>query len=390
MNKLFITAGDDLFLTAKYLQKNFELVALYPALSKALKEIDVPCMNVNDFITPEMQQDATEDGLGILHKVLDAMSELKAPVSEKALTNLKRIIPSFVSANVQNLALLVHVLDTVQPVGALVHNDVEAVTRTVALWCKSHNKPCLHVPHAVYLDYERGPAGTDIHDMVTASHLAAAGTYQADWYVERGMKPENVALTGIPRFDRLTKLPFDKQRACQLMQVSDKKPVIAYFSSWRQDTNLLGCNDGIEESYVAFLEAAKQLEGCEFIIKTHPRGNNKDWHVEMANKAGLRCVVVSDYLDVVLQAMTVGVSYGPSNVILEGSILGKPFVSIGGFENAPEIVSVSAEQEAIRDGITKAMSRKAGGLFNFIQRYAGQPDGQATKRVAEFVNGIFI
>jgi hypothetical protein len=193
-------------------------------------------------------------------------------------------------------------------------------------------------------------------------------------------------ITGLPQFDRLQKPVVDHARACQLFHLSPTKPVIVYMSSWRQDTNLLGCHDGIEESYLAFLNAAKVLPDLQYIVKCHPRGNNVAWHVQEAEKLGVKCAITDQHLDVVLNASDVMFSYGPSNVVLEQATLGNSHLAVVGdamaFGFDPVVVKCSADSMQIADVIRVCLQQPVPDYQAFVQRYLGVLDGQAYKRIA--------
>ncbi len=390
MSKILVGASDDIFLVAKglyQLDKTTEFFSIYPQTGKALNDIDVPCKNIDDLVTEQIRQSANSAGAFLLSKVIPEIPKATLSLDEPTAKAFAENIPGFIFVNLPGLSLLVHVLGHIKPDCAILHNDVEPVTRVAALWCKYNNVPCLHVPHAVYIDFERGDVGTDIHDVVTASHLAAAGPYQAQWYASRGMKPDNIYMTGIPRFDRLVAPVIDRGRACQILGLDEKKAIVVYFSSWRQDTNLLGCNDGVEESYLNFLKAAKSIPDVQYIIKAHPRGINTQWHLEKAKESGMPCVVTDKYLDIVLVAMNFGLAFGPSNVLFEAAIMNKPIGSVGGFKDEPEVIKTDAAPEHIAQAILQGLTAKIP-LTNFVQKYAGAADGLSTRRVIEVLRTI--
>ena len=387
--KIAITGSEDILLAAKHLT-DFEFVAVTGDVAKSLGDMDIPNKFLGSFISENMQAQSMSDAamlsLGILQQVPEAKKRLHPRVQEK----FTQVMPGFLMNNLPQLALLVGALDVANVDGAILHNDVEPLTRTIALWCKARGKPCYHIPHAIYLDHGgRGAPGSDIHDMVTASHLAAGGMFQRNWYVERGFPVDHIGITGVPRFDRITKLPQNRERAGVLLKLNTKKPTVVYFSSWSQQTNLLGCNDEMEESYLAFLDAVKGTEDVEVIVKCHPRGQNIDWHIKKAQEKDVRAIVTAKYLDVIMQVMTVGISYGPSNVILESSMLNHRLASVGGFVADPEIMTMEPTAQSIRQGIMTLMANPIPNYTNFWLKYLGIPDGQAAIRVASYAREVF-
>ncbi len=372
----------------KLLRDKYEFIALYPPVAKHLQNLDIPCQLMGEK-TDEVKVVAVNYSAYAMANLLAKAQGVSSDLGGKRAVMFLNSLPSLLYDNLLNISMVINLLDNLNIDGAILHNDVEVITRAVALWCKEHGKPCLHIPHAIYLDMDRGAPGTDVHDLVTASHMVVGGPYQREWYEARGFKSENIRETGVPRFDRLSYNVLNKEHTCKLLGVNPGKPIVAYFSSWRQDTNLLGCHDGVEESYINFLTAAKSMSGIEYIIKTHPNGRNRDWHAKKADEMGVRCVVVEQYLDVVLQAMTCGISYGPSNVVLEAAILNKPTISINGFKSDPEIITIEPDVESIKKAMISSIVGVPPSMQRFLAKYVGIPDGKATARVAKYVEDVF-
>jgi hypothetical protein len=274
-------------------------------------------------------------------------------------------------------------LNAMRPDLCIIHNDVEPMLRATAQWAKYNGVPCLHVPHAVYVDdFDRGPIGSDIHDIVTASHIVVAGSYQDTWYRLRGGATR---VTGLPQFDKWATMQSNQSKARQMLGLDPNKPVVVFASSWRQDTNLLGCHDGLEEAYTAILNAARALQNINFVIKLHPRtqgATGLDWHVNEAKKANVNVLITPLYLEQVLQAADMLVAYGPSNIVIEAAHLPNlRLVSIGGFGNDNEVLTVDSEH--ITDAIALGMSVAPVSSQQFVYKYAGVPDGLASQRIVQ-------
>jgi hypothetical protein len=289
-----------------------------------------------------------------------------------------------------DLAMAIQSVELAKPDLLVLHNDVEPLHRLLALWAKAHSVPVLHVPHAIYLETEeRGPAGSDVHDLVTATHLAAAGPFQAQWYRERS--PDlAIYVTGLPQFDRFAKpRTIDRARAAKLLHLDPAIPTMVYMSSWRQDTNLLGCHSGVEDTYTAFLKAYQQLPDMQLIVKCHPRGNNVEWHAKTAESLGIACAVTAEHLDPVLTVADLVFSYGPSNVVLEAATMRKLKLLVSsGFPSDPEIIVAGEEVETILAGITKAFLSPLPDYTRLLDKYLGPWDGQAYQRIANLIEII--
>jgi hypothetical protein len=387
--KIVVTGGDDIFAYAKLLKNDFDFISLMPDVGKALEDLDIPNRTFNSFINEQVQAKASGDVARILVEVMAQVPQVVGKLNPNVAETFKAVIPGFILNQSQSIALLINTLDIVNPDGAIVHNDVEPVNRALAFWCKAHGKSCLHVPHAVYFNYERGAVGTDIHDVVTATHLAAAGPFQREWYEKRGFDPQHIVNTGIPRFDKIMSIPRNRERACSVLKLNYRKPTIVYFSSWGQQTNLHGVNNNIEMAYGTFLDAVKGNEDIEVVVKCHPRGRNVPWHTQEAQKRGVRCVVTDQYLEMIAQTMTAGICYGPSNIILSSSLFNVPLAVTGGFNEDNEILKIHPDVDSIRKGITLMLSSSVPNYTNFWLKYMGVPDGLAAQRVAKYARIIF-
>src|SRR3990167_1089526 len=94
----------------------------------------------------------------------------------------------------------------------------------LGVWGHTHKMARLHNPPAIYMDVGRGAPGSDVHDLVTATHLAASGPYQRAWYEQRGFAVENIRETGLPQFDDVKVFP--REYACAALKLDVNKPVI--------------------------------------------------------------------------------------------------------------------------------------------------------------------
>jgi len=388
---MILTSFEPHFIPLLRKLKDLELVTLHPQFTKMLTDGDVSAKSIGDFMDGDVQSKAAEDAVRLLTAV--AATKFSANgLSPASSTLVGTKLPVYFYPRLMDAAMMVHVLDKAKPKLVLVHNDVEPMPRLVALWAKARGVPCLHVPHAIYLEHdERTPVGTDIHDLITASDIAVAGPFQQEWYAERGADLAHMRQTGLPQFDRLAVSRGERMMACRLFKLSPVRPVVVYTSSWRQDTNLLGCADAVEESYAAFLAAAKTMPDLQYIVKTHPRGRNTDEHAKKAQEAGVQAAVTEQHLDIALNAADMLVNVGTSNVVLEAATIKRlPLVCVGGgaFPNDPEVVKVKAEPVAIAQAIQNGLRNPPPELDKLIGKYLGQIDGQASERVAEWAREL--
>jgi hypothetical protein len=369
-----------------------ELISLHPMFTKQLVDADIPAKSLGDYATDETREACFTAAVEIMSEANAFLKRReKIPLAPQVRARVMKHMPAHLYSKLPEMALLALVMDRACPDIAILHNDVEPATRLVALWCKSHNVPCIHVPHAVYLDHndiDKVPGG-DIHEIVTASHLAAAGPYQAAWYLARGMGQDKIRVTGLPQHDHWAALKPDRERALRLLKLNPEQPVVTYASSWSQSTNLLGCHGGVETCYQAFLEAARVIPEVQFIVKCHPNSNSSERHAEVADRLGVKCLVTDQHLPVILQATDLLISFGASNIILDAAHI--PWVRLAsteGFREDPEVMGVAPNPPAFVQLITSALNRPPVDTGRLRAKYLGYDDGRAYSRIVDFAEEL--
>lgn len=360
-----------------------ELTCMHPQFAQMLRDIDIPAKAVNEFVDPNLQgQGFTEAA-----RLLNSVNPPRNGLGPGAIDFMRQGLKGFLYPRLADMTTFILALDKIAPDFILLHNDVEPLNRAAALWAAKRQIPCLHVPHAVYLDIEKGQPGDDVHDLVTASHLAVGGWFQRDWFKVRGAK--RIAETGLPQFDKMATLPKDQARARRQLGLDLYKPVVTYASSWRQDTNLLGCHDGVQETYLAILEVVKRLSDVQFVIKLHPRSQDGQWHLQAAQQAQAKCMITAMHTEVVLQASDVVLTYSGSNLLLEASFI--PWLRLmatQGYESDPEVTKVNTDPpnvEAIANAVMAALYSQPPDYRAFQAKYLGRVDGRAAERVTGLV-----
>ena len=298
-------------------------------------------------------------------------------------------LPGLIYGDLPEIYLFILALEEYRPDLVLLHNDVEQIHRAAAFWAKANEVPCLHVPHAIYQDIENK---YDIHRQVTASHLASAGPYQSAWYMDCGMPAERIFETGLPQFDEFAKLRLDKARWKAALGLDASKPVIMYASSWRQDTNILGMHDGVSETYGAILECARRMKEVQFLIKTHPHGNNAQEHLSEAKKAEAHVTITPHHLPHCLQASDLLLAYGPSNILLEGAHI--PWLRLActsGYRDDPEVYKILTDPpnvEFMVQSLYEILSRPVIDTGRLRAKYLGRCDGMNGQRVVGLINQL--
>jgi len=376
---------------------NVGFISLHPQFTKSLQDLDLAAKSLMDVADNELGATAHSAAAHIEYVVQSAKLEARG-LHPAPFAFVKQGLPGFLYSRIPDLAATVLALDRAQPRLVLLHNDVEPMTRVVALWARARGVPCLHIPHAVYMGHDgRGPVGTDVHDLVTASHIAVAGPFQKAWYAARGQPEDRMRETGLPQYDKWAKLGIAKADALRLLGLEKGKPIIVYASSWRQNTNLMGQHNGVESCYIAFLAATKEWPGAQIVVKTHPNAHNDEWHAQQAKAMEVSSIVTGLHLEIVLAAADALVAYGPSNSLVEAANFpGIRLLAIGrGFHNdaavttIPELSEGPALADAISSAVKAVLAVPAPDTLAFRLKYMGLPDGGAGERVAKYAEELY-
>jgi hypothetical protein len=388
--KIILTSHQPLFIPVikSLAAEGYKFVTLDAAFAKTLVDLDLPARFLAE-AGAGLQEMAFAEGVKILTAAHSGQHQNGLGPGPQQFMN--QGLPAYLYPKLADLALLILTLDRVQPVAVMLHNDVEPMTRCAALWARARQVPCLHIPHAIYQDVGRGPAGTDVHDLITASFLAAAGPFQRRWYEMRGFPSEQIKETGMPHFDKWYTLPMDKRKARKMLQLDPGRPVVVYASTWPQATNALGIHDEWAVSYLEFLQAVKGLDGVQVIIKLHPRGGqeNFNWHVQKAQQYKVECALTPLHNEVVLQAADLVLAYAGSNLILEAAhIPGLRLMTTHGYEDDAVVAKVGIDHTQMGEAMRVLLSQPAMDTMAMRVKYLGVPDGKATERVIEFVREL--
>jgi hypothetical protein len=388
--KLLFSPSVDMIPLIKIMKaRDHQILCFNAGFLKQLNDMDLGAVGIEASVGPDVREKGFSEAARVLSYLM-GQSYPQDGLHPAVSKFFDRSIWGFLYPRLADLAIFLGALEAAEPDGIVLHNDVEPVTKAAALWGQKKGIPALHVPHAVYLDHpDRGPAGEDIHDLIAASHLAAAGPFQARWYEERGFSPERICITGLPKFDRWMTARYNRDWARNLLGLVPHKPVFTYASSWRQDTNLLGCHDEVAEAYRAFLAATKEnFAGAQIIIKVHPSTDPEPF-AALARETGISCLLTIHHLEVLLQASDVLVSIGPSNLIIESSFIPwLQLVSIRGFEDDPEVVTVDPDPGQIAEAVSEALGTPPVDRTNFQKKYCGLLDGKASERIAGWLGEL--
>lgn len=362
-----------------------EIVTLDAPYSQNLANLSIENMAINQFVTPQIHDKAVRSARTVMDEMDKRLLHKSCPISANG-TFQGSIFP-----NILDLCILSYVFDEVKPDVILVHNDVEPVMRVLTDWGFAHSVPVIHIPHSIYLPVEKGAPGDDIHDIMSASHVVVGGMYQAEWFAHRGMT--NILPLGLPQFDNLYKTKPNPRIAKEHLGLDVYTPVLAYMSSWRQDTNMLGMHDGVMESYQKLLEVVRALgDRVQLLIKCHPRGRNAQEHVKLAEEAGVDCTITEMHLGTCLEAADLVLCYSVSNVLFEASFF--PWLKLActqGFDDDKEIFKIDLEGTSVIELASmflNIMDTKVPRYDRFREKYLGYC-GDSTEKIVNYLNGTF-
>jgi hypothetical protein len=226
---------------------------------------------------------------------------------------------------------------------------------------------------------------------------AVWGDAAREWFLERGVDPERLVVTGSPSFDHLfhketSTLP-SKEKLCALLGLDAEKKIYVLATE-----PILESDN--ERSVNCVLEAMKSVPQAQLIIKLHPAEGRQalQWYRNLVQASGLTSVVVVSDLDIhsLLKHCDCLMTYD-STVGLEAMLLDKPVIIInptGHPYRVPYVahqaaLGVHTEAEmlpAIQSiGDPQVMGELLENARRFSYHYAYLPDGQAAKRVADLV-----
>lgn len=374
----------------KALAADYDLLSIDSNFTHQLRGLELPARSLADFAGAGWGP-AANDAVKMIEAVYHFQQSANS-LDPQPVEWVRKNLAGALYGGLLDLATMVYAYDAAKPSLVIVHNDVEPATRLAALWAKARGVPCLHVPHSpAYQDVNRGAPGTDIHDMITASNLAAAGPYQAEWYKTRGMPDAAIEITGSPQFDKWAAVELDQRLARQRLGLPLTRPVVVYASTWPQATNALGAHDEWAFSYLNFLQGVKGMP-VEVVVKLHPNGGqaNHQWHYQQAQEAGVTPYLTHLYNNEILTAADLVICYGASNLLLEAAHI--PWVrlaTIHGYAQDDEIYKMpDLAPRHFSQAIKSLLAEQPPDYGELIAKYLGWRRGGATERVIEYARGL--
>ena len=252
-----------------------------------------------------------------------------------------------------------------------------------AALAKKHNIPTLSCSAAI----ETGNARAQMKHL-RADKKAAMGEITKNLYIESGVEPERIVVTGVAHFDQL----FNRNK-------EQDKQVLAKGGISPDEKAVLFTTDNItfsetKEMLTGVISAVLKMNDVQLVIKVHPREDVEPYQ-EMAEKyrdSRIHVVKDTDLYTLINSCELLITKF--STTALEAMMIDKPVVTIN-LSGQPTPVPYAEEgaalgayrHEDIEQAILKALyneetrNRLKAGRDKFVRRWAGGPDGKAAQRI---------
>lgn len=189
----------------------------------------------------------------------------------------------------KDIPLFMEAIDTVdalfeqEEISAVVVGTAEDIySRVLALMCHRREAVSICLQHGALM-------GDEAFIPVFTTYQAVFGAYEADWYKRKGCKPEQILVTGHPRFDQIfNRTPIDMSAFYRKLAFHPTKKIV-----------LIATQPFSEDFYSGVLEGLADQKQLQIIIKPHPWeiGKNKLDLYHAAAKKHKACRVIKKELD---------------------------------------------------------------------------------------------
>ncbi|MBI4333141.1 MAG: UDP-N-acetylglucosamine 2-epimerase [Chloroflexi bacterium] len=225
-----------------------------------------------------------------------------------------------------------------------------------------------------------------------ADRIATMGEVVRNIYIESGVRPDRVVVTGIAHFDLL--FYRDKERDDQVLTragIDPGKPIVVFA------TENLAVSETVE-ALTGVIDAVLKTSDVQLVVKVHPGEGIEPYDGTARRYCDPRIHVVKDIdlYAVISRCELIIVRY--STVALEAMMIGKPVVVIN-LAGTPVSVPYAQESAAVgvyrKEDIGPAIHRALfdeatraklkAGRDRFVREWAGEPDGRASYRVVSLM-----
>ena len=253
----------------------------------------------------------------------------------------------------------------------VITNDFLASMRLAAKYLQLEKIPTLYIPHAAIPIIDELATKNDI------KYFALGGHFDKEYYIQKGVKDENIEITGVPRYEY-----YYKNQYKELSEVLDMFDGRKYSFEQNKFTILLTTNPIADESnekiITAVVNSLKELNlEKSLIIKLHPRENGVI-HKKICAKLGINPIIVKDLriLDVI-RSSNLLISQ-KSTTILESMLVGTPVICLD-FVNKnfretskylfldEKYINIVYDQDTLTQQIKELITNKSK-ISNYIQK----------------------
>lgn len=281
--------------------------------------------------------------------------------------------------------------------------DVTGISKVATSWARARRIPSLHLSHSLALidPYT-------VHAHLVADVLAVYGDRGAEGYLDLGIDPDRIVVTGNPAWDDYASLRGDRAalraRLVAKHGLDPDLPIVVFGTTWSGHMTALDTGDSHPRTLEAFVAACADLErqGVGFNAVVKDRVSNgafgEETLVRMLAKAGVRRPVPHTVDDGPAWAVAADVLVAvDSNLLVEAMLAGTAAVNLAGtamlpvppsFDGAAGVVDSAPDELAARvRELLEDPELRARRLAQAARRVGhyqlGGADGRAAQRVAE-------
>lgn len=221
-------------------------------------------------------QDATAI-VASLHACLEAPGGWWESAGLEREHEVRRIIADRVDEDVhpvvQLMRCLAHAHSVYDVVLYVTSEDVTAYGRAAAQWARAHDVPSLHLAHSLAL-----VDPYTVHAHLETDVLAVYGQRGAEGYLDLGIEPARIVVTGNPAWDGHRELRATRQAVRREIQkrygLDDNLPVVVFGTTWSAHLTAFDPGDTHASTLGAFVAACEDLAGrgiqINAVVKDRP------------------------------------------------------------------------------------------------------------------------
>jgi GT2 family glycosyltransferase/2-polyprenyl-3-methyl-5-hydroxy-6-metoxy-1,4-benzoquinol methylase len=284
-------------------------------------------------------------------------------------------------------------------------DDLMQVSRIAAEWAKRRQVPSLHMAHGMAL-----ATPFTVHAAIHADTLAVYGERGGEGYLDLGISPDRLRVTGNPAWDVYFGLKAEKTRVRDAVfgkySLDPAAPLLVFGTTWAAFLNAASYAAVFDETLAAFFFACRTLieagRKINIVVKDRPSNlvHGRDTAARLAQEAGLSAsqyIYTQEDTSLLVTAADVLVSVD-SNLSVEAMLAGTPAINLmnelglrmgpsfdaesGILEATPEdlpaLLDMLLSDAELRAGVLELMALKA-------PYYNVSVDGSASERVAQLM-----